>query len=341
MKTGIIYSKKYLEHDLGPGHPEKPARLRSIIDALKKDEDLFSKVEMIEPTSATVQDIELAHDRKYVEEIKHLSESGEMVDLDTPIRSNTYDLALLSAGGTIDLSQRTASGKFDNGFALVRPPGHHATRNEGGGFCYFNNMAISTRKLLGSDDIDKVMIFDIDAHHGNGTQDIFYEDEDVLYLSFHQTGKTIYPGTGSPAEIGEGDGQGYTVNVPFPVGSTDENYAAALREIMIPLSEMFEPDMLMVSTGLDGHAKDPLTKLELSSNGYGFLAGTAIEQAGKLCDGKINFVLEGGYAINEAARSALNVMRGLTGETKYEIPEGESCEVFEDVKDNLRSYWSL
>lgn len=341
MKTGLVYSKKYLEHDLGPGHPEKPARLRSIMDSLKKDEELLKKVEIFDPTPATVDDIELAHDCKYVKEIERLSEEEEMVDLDTPVRSNTYELALLAAGGTIDLSQKTADKKFKNGFALVRPPGHHATKNEGGGFCYFNNIAIAARKLLKREEINKVMIFDIDAHHGNGTQDIFFGDSDVLYLSFHQSGKTIYPGTGSPSEIGSGEGKGYTVNVPFPLGSTDENYAEALKEIMIPISKQFNPDIFMVSTGLDAHSKDPLTKLKLSSDGYAMLAKTAISQAKELSAGKINFVLEGGYSIVEASRSAIKIIEKLTEARSSSIPKGEHCEIFEVVKDNLSPYWTL
>ncbi|KXB06353.1 hypothetical protein AKJ53_00605 [candidate division MSBL1 archaeon SCGC-AAA382F02] len=341
MNTGIVYSDKYLEHDLGPDHPEKPERLKSIIESLKREEKLLEKIDIFEPSPASIEDIKLAHTPAYIEKIKKLSKSGRRVDLDTPINKKTFDLALLSAGGTLQLGEKTLKGKFGNGFALVRPPGHHATRDSGGGFCYFNNIAITARKLLKEDEIDRVLIFDFDAHHGNGTQDIFYQDNNLLYISFHQSGRTLYPGTGSPKETGEKDGEGYTVNVPFPPGSSDENYVAALKKFLIPLSEQFEPDFILSSVGLDGHRKDPLTNLRLSSKGYEWLGKTSIDQASKLCDGKIVFVLEGGYAIDASTKSVLKIMNALVNPSSPDLPKGEKKPVFEKVKENLSPYWDL
>lgn len=341
MKTEIIYSERYLEHDLGPAHPEKPERLKSIIKSLKGDKRLFEKVRMITPTSANKNNIELVHDSSYVEEVKHSSKSGKMLDLDTPTNPDTYELALLSAGGTLDMTEKIIEGELDNGFALVRPPGHHATRNSGGGFCYFNNIAIAAQNTLSKEDTERVLIFDFDSHHGNGTQDIFYRESNVLYISFHQNGRTLYPGSGFPEETGKGDGEGYTVNVPFPPGSNDENYAAALQEFFIPLSEQFDPNLILVSAGLDPHSKDPLTQLRLSSEGFEWLAKTAIDQAEGLCQGRIGFVLEGGYAIDAATESTLKIIDSLANPESPDLPTGKRKKSFKDIKDALDSYWSI
>lgn len=341
MTTGIAFSEKYLEHDLGPTHPERPQRLKAIMDSLKGNSSLFKGIQLVEPSPATVGDIELVHDPSHVKKIRELSETGRMVDLDTPVKSNTYDLALLSAGGTIRLGQNIVSGEVENGFALVRPPGHHATRKEAGGFCYFNNIAIASRKLLKETDVDRVLIFDFDAHHGNGTQDIFYTDDDVLYMSFHQNGNTLYPGSGFPEEVGEGGGQGFTVNVPFPPGSDDGNYAAALGEFLIPLSESFDPDLIMVSAGFDPHAQDPLTQLKLSADAFEWMAKAAVNQAEKLCGGRISFVLEGGYSISASSEAAMKVLEALVYRESLELPEGERLPIFDKVKEALSSYWDF
>lgn len=341
MKTGIAYSDKYLEHFLGRSHPEKPERLKQIIKSLKENEVLLKKTQMIEPTPANREEIELAHKKSYVDKIKRLSKSGQMLDLDTPINSDTFDLALLAAGGTIKMGQKIVEKKKNNGFALVRPPGHHATRSSGGGFCYFNNLAITTKKLLRDYDLDKVLIFDYDAHHGNGTQDIFYSEDKVLYISLHQDGRTLYPGTGFPEELGEGKGEGYNVNIPFPPNSNDENYAAAIREFLIPLSEQFNPDFIMVSLGFDSHRKDPLTNLEISTDGFELLARSVITQAEKLCGGKIGFVLEGGYDIRASAHSALRTIDALATQEPPDFPEGTPIPIFGEIKDLLNQYWEL
>ncbi|KXA95828.1 hypothetical protein AKJ65_00510 [candidate division MSBL1 archaeon SCGC-AAA259E19] len=341
MKTGIVYSDKYLKHFLGRNHPEKPERLEQIIKDLRGSKSLLKKIQIVEPSPADQEEIELAHDKSYVEKIKKLSKSGQMLDLDTPINSDTFDLALLAAGGTASMGRSIVEGEKKNGFALIRPPGHHATRTSGGGFCYFNNIAITTRKLLKDYGLSKILIFDYDAHHGNGTQDIFYSEEKVLYLSLHQDGRTLYPGTGFPDELGEGDGEGYTVNVPFPPSSNDGNYIAALREFLIPLSKQFNPDFIMVSLGFDSHREDPLTNLEISTDGFEVLAESVIAQAKRFCDGKIGFVLEGGYAVEASADSALRTIGALTTQSPPDLPEGKPLPVFEKVKDLLSPYWEL
>lgn len=341
MKTGIVYSEKYLEHDLGPGHPEKPERLRSIMDSIRGEKSLFEKLQIIEPEPANIKDIELAHDHSYVEKIKELSKTGRRLTLDTPISEETFGLALLAAGGTIGLTQMIADAELENGFALVRPPGHHATRNSGGGFCYFNNISIAAKKLLKRDDIERILIFDFDSHHGNGTQDIFYEENKVLYISFHQSGRTLYPGTGFSNEIGGEEGKGYTINIPFPPGSTDENYAAALREFFIPLANQFSPDIILSSAGLDPHSEDPLTQLQLSTQGFEWLAQAAIDRANGLCGGKIAFVLEGGYAIDAATRSVMKIINALVNQEAPDLPAGGEIKEFDKFRKNFSPYWNI
>lgn len=342
MSTGLVYSKRYLEHEPSRFHPETPERLKAILRALKEGK-LWNEggTKVFEPSPALRKDIELIHKPEYVAKVERLSKSGRMLDLDTPTDEKTFELALLAAGGTIDAGDPVTKGEVKNAFALVRPPGHHASRGAGGGFCYFNNIAIMIEKLRQEGQIGRAMIFDIDSHHGNGTQDIFYEDGDVLYLSFHQDGHTLYPGTGFSNEVGSGPGEGYTVNVPFPPESSDEDYACALEEIFVPLTVAFEPDIIAVSIGFDAHASDPLTRLQLSSNAYGWLVGSVVEQARAVCKGKTVFVLEGGYATEIIGEAAVNVVRGLVGEKTPKHPKGRSSTAIENAKKELSEYWDF
>ncbi len=342
MVTGLIYSEKYLEHDIGPSHPERPERLKAIIEALKAaNRWSASKTKVLDPSPTTPEKVELAHDREHVELVRRLSSSESALDLDTPTRAKTFDLALLAAGGTIEAGEAVVEGRLDNAFALVRPPGHHASRAKGGGFCYFNNIAIMSEVLKRERRVRRVFILDFDAHHGNGTQDIFYEDPSVLYMSLHQDGRTLYPGTGFLDEIGSGDGEGYNVNVPLPPGSSDEDYAGAMRELFVPLTEAFKPDLIAVSAGFDAYAQDPLTQLQLSTKAYGWLARHVVEQAEKLCKGRVVFVLEGGYVLDALAGSVVKIVKVLTGErpgfpSKFRVPG-----VVRESKQLLADYWKL
>jgi acetoin utilization deacetylase AcuC-like enzyme len=342
MVTSIVYSKKYLDHNLGPGHPESPARLKAIIDALKLAGYWSSpKVQVIEPAPAERVDIELAHDPEYVELVEKLSKFKRPLDDDTPVNANTFELALLAAGGTIKAGRSVNSGEAKNAFALVRPPGHHAGRAFGGGFCYFNNLAIMAEHLKHEFKLNRIFVFDFDAHHGNGTQDIFYDDPSVLYMSLHQDGRTLYPGTGFVDEIGSGEGEGYTVNVPLPPGSSDEEYASVMQELFIPLTEEFKPELFAVSVGMDSYADDPLTQLQLSTPAYGWLTRYIVDQAEKLCEGRVVLALEGGYSLDALADGNVRILKVLTGDkppfpTKIRHPS-----VIDEVKRVLTKYWSF
>jgi len=341
METGVIYSEKYLEHELTPGHPENPERLRAIMNAIQQRKDLLKKIKILDASKASEEDIELVHDSDYIAKVKEYSETGERIDLDTPMNEKTFELALLAAGGTEELAMRIAEQEFKNGFALIRPPGHHATRGKGGGFCFFNNIAIAAAKLIENHFAEKILIFDFDSHHGNGTQDIFYNRNDVLYISFHQDGKTLYPGTGFPEEVGSSEGEGYNINIPFTPGSSDKHFAEALRRFFIPISEQFEPDMILVSAGFDPHSNDNLTKLDLTSEAFEMLGNTAINQAKKLCGGKIMFTLEGGYAIESQAESAIKIFERLTDPHPLDLGKGMPDYNFNEIEKSIKPYWEI
>lgn len=342
MATTLVYSEKYLEHILSKGHPERPERLKAIVDALRLAELWGTpSVKVLEPKPAKREDIELVHDAAHIELVERLSESERPLDADTPVHRNTFELALLAAGGTIDAGRAVLSGKTSNAFALVRPPGHHASRARGGGFCYFNNLAVMIERMKREFKLRRVFVLDFDAHHGNGTQDIFYEDPSVLFLSLHQNPATLYPGTGFVHELGSGEGEGYTVNVPMPPGSGDTEYASVMDEIFVPLTEQFKPELFAVSAGFDAYSDDPLTQLQLSTSAYGWLTRFVVEQAGKLCKGRVVFVLEGGYVLDAVAEGVVNVVKTLTGEKPPMPVEPRRPSVVDELKRVLVSYWKL
>ena len=342
MATALVYSEKYLEHKPSLGHPERPERLKAIVDALKRARLWEAQeVKVIEPKPAKREDIELVHDAEHIELVERLSKSERSLDGDTPVRKNTFELALLAAGGTIDAGRAVLSGEASNAFALVRPPGHHASRARGGGFCYFNNLAVMIERMKREFKLRRIFVLDFDAHHGNGTQDIFYEDPSVLYISVHQDPLTLYPGTGFIDETGSGDGEGYTVNVPMPPGSGDAEYAGAMEEIFVPLTEQFKPELFAVSAGFDAYADDPLTQLRLSTLAYGWLTRFVVEQAERLCKGRVVFALEGGYVLDALAEGMVNVVKTLTSEKPPMSVEPRRPSVVDELKGGLASYWKL
>jgi len=342
MPTALIYSEKYLEHNPGSSHPERPERLKSIVNGLKRAGLWTSpNVQIVEPTPARREDVELVHDPDYVSLVEKLSAVEKPIDGDTPTKRNTFELALLAAGGSIKAGKMVMSGEAKNAFALVRPPGHHAGRNHGGGFCYFNNIAIMIKKLKLDFKLKRIFILDFDAHHGNGTQEIFYDDPNVLYMSLHQHPLTLYPGTGFPDETGEGSGKGLNVNVPLQPGCGDAEYSEVMREIFIPLCEKFKPELFAVSAGFDAHFDDPLTGLRLSTEAYGWLAEIVIKQAERWCGGRTVFLLEGGYDLEALSGGVNNVVRAMLG-GKFSLPrETTHLKVIDDVKIALSDKWLL
>lgn len=292
----VGYDPIFSEHDTGEGHPERSERAR----VLGRWVDAHAELHAVTARPATAEELGRAHAAEYVDEILSLDGGTGRLDADTAIGPRSVQAALHAAGLTIDLFAHVAAGG-EPGLALVRPPGHHATRDRAMGFCLFNNVAVAARALQAEHGVERIAIFDWDVHHGNGTQDIFYGDPSVLYLSTHQW--PLYPGTGAASERGEGAGAGATVNVTLPSGSTDDDILEASERVLEPAVRDFRPDMILISAGYDALAVDPLAGLELTPAGFGALATRWRALADEICQGRIAGALEGGYHLDGLTQS--------------------------------------
>lgn len=308
-----------LSHDPGPGHPERPARLSFLVDALR--ERPTAGTAWRSPRPVSVEALARVHDPRYVAAVEGLAGRYAALDPDTSASPGTVDAARLAAGAAIDAVEAVAAGPVRRAVALVRPPGHHAERDRAMGFCFFNNVAIAAahaRAVLGC---ERVMIVDWDVHHGNGTQHAFEDRSDILVFNTHQW--PLYPGTGAAEETGRGEGEGFTVNVPLPAGSRDADYAAVYEQMLVPIAERFRPDLVLVSAGFDAHREDPLAGMELSAEGFGWLCREVRDLADRLAGGRIALLLEGGYhleALVESLRACLTVLAGDPGPPGPESP---------------------
>jgi len=349
-KTGLVYHEDYLKHDPGRGHPESPERLRRTVQVLAETK-LIAKpnIVILKPGSASDEDLALVHTREYIKTVKSLSMSGGAITADTPVPEGTYEIAKLSAGGAMLAGEAVVKGDVENAFALIRPPGHHSGRNYGGGFCYFNNIAIMVEYLRKKYQLKRFMILDWDVHHGNGTQDIFYEDPTVLYFSTHQM--PLYPGTGYLDEIGYGKGKGYNVDVPLPPGTSGANYMHILDELFIPLAEAFRPEIIAVSAGQDAYFHDPIANLSFTVHTYADITRKVMDVAQNVCNRRIAMVLEGGYHLEAVPRAIAGIIAALAEIQGYEIieprkppPQTLSSEVrsrVEKIKSILAEYWDI
>lgn len=299
MSSGLLVSTHDLcwLHDPGPGHPESSFRLTAIRDGLNTPE-LRDAVEWVEAPPASEAMIERVHPRVLIDRLNELSASGGgAIDADTTVSADSSQAAARAAGAGLDLIERLDRGEASVGWSVVRPPGHHATADKQMGFCLFNNIAVTARAL--ADRGERVVIVDVDAHHGNGTQDIFYADPNVLFISLHQF--PWYPFSGRPDEVGEGEGLGATVNIAMPAGATGEVYRRALDTVVKPVVERFGPTWVLISAGFDGHRADPLTDLGLTSADYADLIDEILPFAPA---GKRIMFLEGGYDLRALADCA-------------------------------------
>jgi acetoin utilization deacetylase AcuC-like enzyme len=302
-RTGLIYHEDYLKHDTGKKHPERKERLSAIIDRLQ-EKGLLDQLVMIHPAPAAPEWIALVHSPRYIAEVEKSCREGKQYlhSRDTIICGDSYAAACLASGGVLCAIDAVMSGKIRNAFCAVRPPGHHASSEKAMGFCIFNNVAIGARYVQKKYKLAKVLIVDFDVHHGNGTQEIFYEDPSVLYFSVHRS--PFYPGTGNDDEKGAGKGCGYKVNVPLAKGSGDQEYISAFEKILKPMALEFKPDFILVSAGFDACKDDPLGGMNVSPEGYAAMTGIIKDIAEKCCDGRIVSVLEGGYNLDGLAASA-------------------------------------
>ncbi len=312
--TGIIYSRAFLKHDTGKDHPERGARLIAIVKALKES-SLIERAELklVKPIRLDPEKLLYVHSPALIEKVEKASVKGGYLDSDTVTSPDSFNVALLAVGGVFRAGDLVMDGKLTNAFCLIRPPGHHATRDEAMGFCLFNNAALLAAHLLKDKGLRRVLIVDWDVHHGNGTQDLFYQSREVLYFSVHQDGRTIYPGTGSFDEVGEGEGEGFNINLPLPPGVGDDVYLYALSEILPPIVEAYAPEFIVASVGFDAHRQDQLGALKLSAQGYYEIAKLVVELAHRHCSGRLVAVLEGGYNLKYIPKCAANTIAAFAG----------------------------
>jgi len=319
MSVGYVYDPVYLEHDTGQ-HVENARRLVAIMTCLEES-GLKERLEYIRPRAATADEVALVHSPERIARIQIMAkQGGGWLDPDTVMSAESHRAALYAAGGLI----RATEVVLDRGgsvFALVRPPGHHATSNQAMGFCLFNNVAIATRYAQSRYGLERIAIIDFDVHHGNGTQDIFYEEPRVLYISAHEY--PLYPGTGTMEETGSGDGKGTTINIPLPAGSCDNEYLYAFEQVIVPAVRRFTPQLVLVSAGYDPHWSERLAMMEVSVTGFARMTGVIKGLADELCDGRLVFALEGGYPLDSLAASVRATFDVLLGNPDIKDPLGQ------------------
>ncbi len=323
------------------GHPERPERVTAIVDALREI-GWWHEYPKIGPAALSQEVFLQIHTPGYIDFLEKTCAFGHQIDTDTYATHASWDLAIKSAGGAIAVSKAIWQGKARKGFALSRPPGHHATANQGMGFCLLNNIALAAECLIQENGAKRIAIIDLDQHHGNGTQDIFWKREDVFFFSTHQY--PHYPGTGSAQEIGVGAGKNKTANFPFPAGSGDLAFQTIMDESIIPLLDRYMPEMILVSYGFDTHWRDPLGNLLLTAQGYYNLIASLNTWAEKHCDGKIAMILEGGYDLIAAKVCAQGVVAAMLSEPWID-PLGVSGIVetddWKDMQNQVIKLWEL
>jgi acetoin utilization deacetylase AcuC-like enzyme len=309
-KTGLVYDPRYLEHDMGMGHPESPNRLRAIMQQLEQ-RGTMAQLTRIEPRMAEDEWITKVHTAAYLASLKqHAPASGRVsLDPDTSMSPGSLTAAYLAAGGALAGIDAMMAKQVDQVFCAVRPPGHHAEANRAMGFCLLNNVAIAARYAQKKHGLSRVLIVDWDVHHGNGTQHSFEDDPSVLFFSTHQF--PHYPGTGRESERGRGAGEGYTINVPMETGEGDDEYRAIFHKVLVPAAEEFKPELVIISAGFDAHKDDPLASMGLTESGYAELTGIVAGIAKRHAQGRILSSLEGGYNLTALAASVDAHVRGL------------------------------
>jgi acetoin utilization deacetylase AcuC-like enzyme len=338
FKTAVVKDEIYLQHLTGDFHPESHHRLEVLYHMLQ-DEEFRGKVKVLTPRPATREELALNHSLNYIDRIA--STAGHpytMLDPDTTTSPLSWEAAQMAVGGVLLAIDKVVEGEVSNAFALVRPPGHHAEKNRGMGFCLFNNVAIAAHYARQKYQLDRILIVDWDLHHGNGTQNAFYEDPHVLFFSTHQY--PYYPGSGSFEEVGKGKGRGFTINVPLPGGQGDQDFAYIYRKILKSIASAYEPQLVLVSAGYDIYFQDPLGAMNVTPEGFATLTSLVLDIAQFSCQGKVIVLLEGGYHLNGLRDSVKATLRELMGDSILDSsPKGaEMLNSTEKVIDKVREY---
>lgn len=312
MTTALIYSDRFLDHATGKNHPERPDRLRSVVQQLRQDA-VWDRVEHLDFAPTDVSTICRVHDPVYVQRLQDACRNGEQyIDApDSAICPASFDVALLAVGGILAAADAVMSQRVHNAFCAVRPPGHHAEADHSMGFCLFNNVAVAAQHLIDRHQLERVMIVDFDVHHGNGTQHIFESRRDVFYISLHEHPKYLYPGTGHDYETGHGDGTGYTLNIPLMPHSGDDEFKHAFETRVLPTIRNYQPQALLLSAGFDASDQDPLGHLRVSEQGFQWISEQLTACAEQLCSGRLVSILEGGYHLTSLARNVSNHVQAL------------------------------
>ncbi len=311
-RTGLVSSPLFRRHLTGPGHPERPARLEAI-DRRLQESGLDTRLTPVEARAAEPRLIETIHSASYIRRVEAACARGASIldSPDTGIAPASFETALLAAGAALALVDAVVEGRVDNGFAAIRPPGHHAERDRAMGFCLFNNVAVAARHAQQRHGLGRILVIDWDVHHGNGTQHAFEEDPSVFYASLHQY--PHYPGTGAAEEHGRGRGLGFTLNLPLPARSGDGEWLAAFDRHLAPAAAGFRPDLVLVSAGFDAHRLDPLSGTLVSEEGFSALTERVLDIAHTHCGGRLVCLLEGGYHLEALARSVQAHLESLLG----------------------------
>ncbi|WEU40652.1 MAG: acetoin utilization protein AcuC [Candidatus Odinarchaeum yellowstonii] len=336
-KLGFIYHEDFLKYNFGKGHPLNSVRIQMHKDLLELN-SFFNNpdIQLIEAKPCSDEDLLTVHTPDYIDFIRKLSERGEgsVDDKDTPAFKNMFEITKTAVGGTVTAVDEVMHGNIAHAW---NPGGgfHHAKRDSGGGFCIFNDIAIAIKRLINRYNVKRILYLDIDAHHGNGVQDIFYDDSRVFKISLHESGETLYPHSGFEEEAGIGDGKGYNINIPLPIGTFDEAYIHIVYELIPLIAEFYDPQFIILAAGADAHFLDPLSHLQLTSSTYIRIAELIHNLSHRFCGGKCIVLGAGGYSLNATPRIWSLIVSRLAGvELKDEIPVEWRSKYTEYFKDD-------